>query len=335
MNMTGTVDVVAVGDVFVDRRYPETAVENVADVFEEADVRVGNLEGPVSDAGEQVEFAAPWLRADPDAMAAIEAAGFDAMTLANNHSMDYGTEALLDTVDRLEAAGVAVTGAGATKSAAEQPAVVERDGLDLGLLGFDATPESAALYNQAREDSAGVNMLDVSPIYPDPHVDRPDREKLTTCVERAAADVDVLVVLFHFGIGRSRTVSQGYLARRAVDAGADCVLGTNAHLVQGVDVYGSAPIAYGLGHFFWEPLTDRYPDVKPLPRETVLVELAVDADGVATADLRPGYLDDSYRPTLAAPGTEAFEDVAEHLQTLSEEEGTTLQRRDDRLRVPL
>ena len=332
------IEVLAVGDVFFNRGEPATAVEAVADRFAEADLRVGNLEAPVSDRGETGSFAGgDALRADPNAMAGLTAAGFDLLSLANNHAMDYGPDALVDTMERLEAAGIGYAGAGRDPAEAERPAVAEAGGIRVGMVAFEATTLSLWITDRVQRDRAGISMIDVNPQYPEPNVDLPDAETLRRVVSAAAAEVDVLLAMLHFGAsGSTRTTAQRFLAREAVEAGADAVIGGQPHVVQGVDVHEGAPICYSLGHFFWDPFDERYPHVgrNSFPRDTVLAALETTATGVASVTLSPAVIPEgTERPELVEPASTDFERIVERIVQLSEREGTTLERTGDGLRL--
>lgn len=340
--MTGdsadSIEVLAVGDVFIDRTYPRTAVQPMKERFDEADLRIGNLESPISDEGEEGTFAgSDSLRADPEAIEGIRYAGFDLLGLANNHTMDYGPAALVDTVQRLEDSGIAYAGAGRTREEAEAPGTAEAGGITVGMVAFEATTLSLWITDRVQDERAGMNMIDVNPQYPEPHVDLPDVETLRRVVRDATADVDVLFAMLHFGAsGYTRTPAQRFLAREAIDAGAAAVIGGQPHVVQGVEVYEGAPILYSLGHFFWDPFAEQYPHVGPnsFPRDTVLASLETAPAGVSEVSLFPVVItEDEDQPRFADPGSASFDRIADRTVELSEREGTAVDRDGDRLTV--
>jgi poly-gamma-glutamate synthesis protein (capsule biosynthesis protein) len=332
--MSDAVEVTVVGDVYINRSDPESATQNVSEELNQGDILIGNLEGAISKEGERVPFVAPWHRAHPNAVEGLNSAGFDILSLANNHMMDYGGAALMDTIDRLEDANIAYTGGGSSQQEAESPAIIERNGLSIGVLGVDATPQSANYFSQAQPSSPGVHMMDVSPHYPETHVDHTDVDRLLTSIESAKEKTDILLILFHFGIGATPTVPQKYLAKTAVDAGVDCVLGTNAHVLQGATVYNSTPILYGLSHFFWDPITSQYPNIKPFSKDTMLVRMSLTAAGVERVHLHPARLKND-NPVILSSDAEAFDRISTTLKNLSAREGTDLLEKEDRLEVPI
>lgn len=333
--MRNSIDTIIVGDVFIDREYPKTAVHLVDEKFGEADLRIGNLEGPLSNIGEKVPFSASHLQMDPESVEALSCAGFDVLSLANNHAMDYGPDALMDSIRRLAEHDIAVVGAGANSDEAECPMTIERGDCRIGVVAFDATPESAPIVSRARSDSPGVNLVNTSPLYPAPHVEIPDLEKVKSSINETADAVDVLIALFHFGIGYTVTTPQEKLAKAAIDEGADVVVGTNAHILQRIELYEERPIFYGIGHFFWEPLTNYQSMIKELPRTSVLLELELTTAGVEEARFYPVFLNDSYQPEMHGRGTDVYDDVYDELVDLARTPEELLNQREDHFEISL
>ncbi|MFB6202262.1 MAG: CapA family protein [Halorhabdus sp.] len=336
-----TTDVLAVGDVFLNRDRPATAFEHTRDLFEAADARIGNLEASVV-GGTPANFRSLCIRMPTDAAGALGDAGFDVMSFANNHAMDWGPDALCETIERMEARGVAVAGAGADRQAAERVATTDVDGVTVGVVAFEATHASFFFTMQADARRAGMNMLSVSPLYPEPHVGAAELERLDRVVADAAAEVDVLFALCHFGelITADLTTTQRAIARRAVDAGADAVVGSHPHVLQAVEVYRGAPICYSLGHFVFDSIREFglsylesvFPERSD---DTAVARFAVDESGLEAMDLYPAYLDQAGDPRLASPDGSRFDAIAATLVDLSEREGTDLVRERDRVRVPI
>jgi poly-gamma-glutamate synthesis protein (capsule biosynthesis protein) len=186
--------------------------------------------------------------ADPRALAGVRLAGFDVLSLANNHVGDFGLPSLLTTVRRVRAAGIAPVGAGAGAAEARRAAVVERAGVRFGFLAFNAIGETPA----AGPSTAGAAQLRMPPRTGP--LNRADLESLVSDVRSLRGRVDVLVVLPHWGqqytdrpVAAQRTV-----ARALVDAGADLVVGSHPHWVQGAEVYRGRLVAYSLGNFVFD-----------------------------------------------------------------------------------
>jgi poly-gamma-glutamate synthesis protein (capsule biosynthesis protein) len=246
----GRVTLAAVGDVMLDRSIGRrilageatTLLADVAPVLATADIAVANLETALSDLGAP-QAKGYTFRSPPEAVDTLLGAGIDVVGLANNHALDYGPEALVDTAARLAAAGIASAGAGANESAAREPALIERNGIRVAFLSYVDTAAEGS-YSRGTWDAApdlpGVAWADTAEIDAD---------------VRAAGDVaDIVVVLLHCGIEYSQTPTdlQRTYARAAIDAGALLVLGTHAHVLQPVEEYGGGLIAYSLGNFVFD-----------------------------------------------------------------------------------
>lgn len=198
---------------------------------------VGNLECPVSTRGvrqpKQFTFRAP-----PAMLAGMKKAGVEAVTLANNHILDYWHPALLDTLQNLAKAGIDYAGAGQNATAAGALLIKEIQGSKIGVLAFSGVVPHVSWV-------AGAKKPGVPALWPyDWAVQR---------VARAARQVDILIVSLHWG-QEARTTPEKWqvqLAHRLVEAGADVVLGHHSHVLQGVELYRGRPIIYSAGNFLF------------------------------------------------------------------------------------
>jgi poly-gamma-glutamate synthesis protein (capsule biosynthesis protein) len=263
-----------VGDVMlgrlVDERLrtapPASVWGDTLPVLADADLRLANLECVLARGG------SPWpgkvfhFRSAPRNVACITAAGIEAVSLANNHTLDFGPDALGETLALLDGAGIRHAGAGWDDDAAWAPAVVRAGGLDVGLVAFtDNTPEWAAA-----PERPGVAYAPVDAAHP---LGRRLRELV-----RATRDaVDVLIVSAHWGgnWGAEVPAEHRALAHLLVEDGADLVFGHSPHIVRGVEIHRGRPIIYGAGDFI-----DDYA-VDPVERNDQSFIFAVDLDGRA------------------------------------------------------
>jgi poly-gamma-glutamate synthesis protein (capsule biosynthesis protein) len=219
------------------RTPPEALVApEVRAALAEADLVVLNLECCISERGEP--WAAPgkrfFFRAPPRAVELLVLLGVDCVTLANNHALDYGVNALADTLDHLAAAGIATVGAGADLEQARRPAMLTAGGLRVAVLGITDHPADFA----AGPDRPGVAFADLGPQVPD---------WLLQSVREAGAQTDVTLVTPHWGPNMT-TAPVDHVRRAAaalVDAGATLIAGHSAHLPHGV----AGPVLYDLGDF--------------------------------------------------------------------------------------
>ena len=216
----------------------ELFTDGVAAVIRGADAFVLNLECAVSERGDR--WPDPhkpfFFRAPPVAVEALTSLGVDAVTLANNHALDYGREALLDTIHLLTGAGIAVVGAGRDEAEAHCPRIIERAGTRIGIVGVTDHPAAYA----ADVDVAGVAYAALRHETP--------RWLLDTVADlRADPDVDVVVVTPHWGpnMVEAPLPHVRRVAGELLDAGATLVAGHSAHVFHGV----VDRVLYDLGDF--------------------------------------------------------------------------------------
>jgi poly-gamma-glutamate capsule biosynthesis protein CapA/YwtB (metallophosphatase superfamily) len=207
----------------------------------QADLVVLNLECCISERGRRWDAPGKpfFFRAPPRAVELMALLGTDCVTLANNHALDYGVDALADTLDHLAAAGIATVGAGADLEQARRPAVLAAGGLRVAVLGVTDHPADFA----AGPDRPGVAFADLSRTVPD---------WLLQTVR--AADADVLLVTPHWGPNMT-TAPVRHVRRAAgalVEAGATLVAGHSAHVPHGV----AGRVLYDLGDFLDDYLVD-------------------------------------------------------------------------------
>uniref|UniRef100_A0A832MIY6 CapA family protein n=1 Tax=Eiseniibacteriota bacterium TaxID=2212470 RepID=A0A832MIY6_UNCEI len=217
-----------------------------------ADLAVVNLECPFTERGVRLEKNFNF-RARPELVEILKLGGVDVVSLANNHTMDWGVEGLEDTLATLNAAGIGRFGAGRDLAAARAPLVMERNGLRIGFLGYYFQSrrnmiEPEAMY--ARADRPGVAGCYVDLAC----VKRMVREDVEALVPR----VDAVIPFFHWGKEGSY-VAQPYqreLAHLCVDLGCRAVLGAHPHRVQGIEVRRGAPIVHSLANLVYGGIKD-------------------------------------------------------------------------------
>ncbi|MEV6162400.1 CapA family protein [Streptomyces sp. NPDC052052] len=284
----------------------------------EADLFVLNLECCVSDRGRR--WSDPWkaffFRAPPAAAEVLAGLGADCVTLANNHALDYGFDALADTRTLLAAAGVRSVGAGADAGAAREFAVLEAGGVRLAVLGVTDHPEDYA----AGAHTPGVAWADL-------HAGVPGW--LTDAVGRAAAAADVVLVTAHWGPNMTSRPPRHVAAAapELLAAGATLVAGHSAHVFHGI----ADRILYDLGDF-----VDDYA-VDPVLRNDLGLLFLVTLDGPDAAHLVPARVEAlplalDFCHTRLADGA-AREWIRERLTTACAEFGTTVADRKGRLTV--
>jgi poly-gamma-glutamate capsule biosynthesis protein CapA/YwtB (metallophosphatase superfamily) len=244
------ITIAAVGDLMLGNRTepflrefgPDYPFAEVLPFFRKADVIVGNLECPISARGTAVQNKKFTLRAGKIAAKALAAAGFNVVTLANNHSMDFGPLALQDTLASLDENGILYTGAGMDLADARAPAILKIQGKTLAFLSYSLT--------FPLEFFASAKRPGTAPGY---------REYVKDDIEHARQLADIVVVSFHWG-AELMTAAKDYqvaLGHQAIDWGADLVLGHHPHILQELELYKGRLIAYSLGNFVFGSESNR------------------------------------------------------------------------------
>lgn len=263
----------AVGDVMLARSIGAQIARNgsaipfaqVAGILEEGDLQVANLECTISDEGTPEKkgytFRAPLGAAD-----ALESAGFDVVSQANNHALDYGSAALEQTRELLERRGIAVVGAGDDAGEAHAPITIERNGLRMAFLAYVNVPVETGGFDTGRwtasADSPGLAWA--------------LGDEIARDVAEARKQADIVIVMLHSGYeGQSApNAAQRAAAHAAIDAGAALVLGSHPHVLQGTEKYKNGFIIYSLGNFVF----DGY---RGDANDSAILEATLDKQGVS------------------------------------------------------
>ncbi len=258
-----------VGDIMLARRVGTSLrgdfarpLRPTAPRLASADLTIGNLESTLSRLGPRTQ-GDDSFGADPRVLAGLKLAGFDVLSLGNNHVGDFGLESLTVTQRLLRRGGFATVGAGASLDDAWKPAVIARDGVRFGIVAFNAigeTPRPTA----SRPGAASVRMEPrTGPL------NASDVARLRTTIASLRPTVDVVLVVPHWGTQYTHqpVPDQRTVARAAIDAGADLVVGGHPHWVQGVEVYHGKFIVHSLGNFVFDM------DWEDEVREGVVLEL--------------------------------------------------------------
>lgn len=257
----------AVGDVFVDRDDPSTAFHSARHLLATGDIVFGNCEGVFADDWERAPSSGSPVVAPAANAPALVGAGFDVLSLANNHSVDGGYRALLASRDTLRSLGAHTAGAGTDLGDAHAPAIVERGGVRVGVLaytsvfphGYEAragTPGLAVLRAHTRYTPWELNEWNpglLPKITTEPFEE--DVERLRAGIAALREKVHVVLVSVHWGDFTRPFVLTDHerrIARLAIDAGADAVAGHHHHLLRGVEFHRGRPIFYGLGHYLFD-----------------------------------------------------------------------------------
>ncbi len=249
-------------------------------LFAQADFRACNLECALADHG------IPWaagtkafhFRSDAKNVAVLQAAGITAVSLANNHALDFGKEALGEMLKTLDAAGIAHAGAGCSLAEAARPAIIEVQGQRIGWLAWtDNEPDWAAA-----EASPGVFYV------PTRLESWQARHLLALIRQLKAQGIDWIIVSAHWGPnwGVVPPPSHPPFARALIEAGADVVFGHSGHAVRGIEVYHGRPILYCVGDF----IDDYAVDPKERNDQSYLVSLELAGHALKSLRLYPSVI---------------------------------------------
>lgn len=301
----GEAEVVIAGDLcleedgFVIDHYDEVndlrqcISPEILDITTKTDVFYLNHEYSMSDRGEPLNGKYYTFRAKPERMELLKEMGTDLVTLANNHVYDYGEEALLDTCDYLEAAGIPYVGGGRKKEEAVRPAYFIINGMKIGFTAASEA-EKIRLTPAATETSAGV-------------MEAYDMTEYYEIVKKASKECDYLIAYVHWGPEDETQYAeyQTEQGKKLFECGADIVVGGHPHVLQGIEYVDGRPIVYSMGDFWFNHET----------KYTGLLKLNITVDGLKEMSFVPcqqtGYTTQYLRET------DAQREMYDFLQNLS------------------
>lgn len=261
---------IAVGDVLLDRGVaetlkgvkPEDALKEIIPVLKKGDIVFCNLECPfVSNPAplpKPVSFSS-----SPSMVSVLKIAGFNIISLANNHTMDCGKAGLLETMENLEKQKIAFCGAGRNKKEAHSPFIFKIKGICIGFLAYcDFSPEGIIRLSDA------------------PTIAVIDEDTLSREIKIAKSKVDILVVSFHWGTEfyPLPTARQKRIAEESIDAGADIIIGHHPHVVQPTEIKKQKSgrkslIVYSLGNFMFDTTKEK-------SNESIILECILTKNGI-------------------------------------------------------
>ncbi|GAA0371213.1 CapA family protein [Bacillus horti] len=256
-----------VAPILADRGYMYPW-EQAKPYFTEADLAMVNLETAVSTKGHEAEDKTFAFNSHPDLLKGASWAGIDLVTLANNHALDYGKNAFLDTLHYLHDHSLEYVGGG--KNEAEAFARVDKvvEGKTIGFLGYSRVLPAVSWY-------AGVDTPGLASGY--------QEERVLEHIAKAAEETDLTIVYMHWGkeLADEPEEKDRELARKMIEAGADIVIGSHPHVLQGLEYYKGKLIAYSLGNFIFTMSHNE------LGRQSAILQVNISEDGQQSARLIP------------------------------------------------
>ena len=355
--VSATVTLLAGGDVGPLVEHPEEFVNEVLPVLRQADIRLVQCERTYSKRGLPPHFGIGGVggtqgdhsRVDPSKALIYERAGIDVASLASNHAMDWGPEAMADTVELFHSMGIQVVGAGKNIEEARQPAIIERNGVTVAILGYCSVIRDG---QAAAPDKPGLAPMrartyyepnDFQPGMPPNIISVPYEEDLTALREesrKAKAQADVVILFIHWGliyISKTLATYQPQVAHAAIDAGADLIIGHHAHILKAVEVYKGKVCFYSIGNFmttgaiksgppclknmYWYE-TDPEAPLYRFPvdsRKTMLVKALLSKKGVEKVSFLPTFINKSAHPEVLNREDPKFDMVLRYTEWVSDQ----------------
>lgn len=276
-----SVTILATGDVLL-ARYIEKKMRgnkdytypfhNVGEFLKKADITFGNIESPFLP-GYNTPRDSMTFRADPSSVEGLLFAGYDVVSIANNHAMNYKEAGLYKTLAVLAKAGIQAVGGGENEAASRKPAIIEVKGKKVAFLAYNDKKIPPGFHGEAGANKAGIAKMDITTGAED--------------VKNAKAQADFVVVSMHAGVEYKKEPSQTQkdFAHAMIDAGASVVIGHHTHVVQPMEYYNNGLILYSLGNFVFDQFFSE--DV----RNGLVVRITLPNEGNPAVELFPARRD--------------------------------------------
>jgi poly-gamma-glutamate synthesis protein (capsule biosynthesis protein) len=245
--------------------------EDLLKEMKSADIMMLNNEFPYSTRGTKTPDKSYTFRADPGRVDILKEMGVDIVSLANNHALDYGPDALIDTFDTLDGAGIDYIGAGMDLDRAKAPVYYTVGDKTIAYVAASRVVFAMDWY-------ASENGLGMIGTY--------DPALILESIKEAKQNSDFVVIFVHWGVERENypVDYQRTLAKQYIDAGADAVIGCHPHVMQGLEFYKGKPIAYSLGNFWFNNSS----------RESGMLKLYLNPDGSVRTQILPAMQESTY-----------------------------------------
>lgn len=299
---------IAVGDIMPSRNVAvqlkkyggKYAFEKTQDILKTGNLVFGNLESPLLP-GREIKTGEMLFRADPQFVTALRDANFSVVSLANNHTPNFGEKGLTSTRDALDKAGIGFAGAGQNKEQAFAPYIITKNNIRFAFLAYNdpsVVPETYC----ASKLLSGTACMDI--------------EQMKEDVSLAKQNADIVIVSLHAGDEYKPTPNeiQKTFAHAAVDAGADIVIGHHPHVVQTAEIYHSKYIFYSLGNFVFDQMWST------ATRQGIMVKFLISKQSVDSAIIIPVQIYNYAQPQL--PDKKIADAIIKRLQLKTEFMGT-------------
>ena len=359
------ITLVAVGDIILEPESHTRAFRQIEHVLRAGDITFGNVDQACSDLGsDPAGFWPIYAGAPPHSSAFLDSlkdAGFDVLGYGNNHALDWGYQAFLDTLEQCRKRGLQPVGGGANLAEARTPVILQRDGVRVGFLaycsigfeGYEAeanrpghAPMRAHTHYEQWDPQPGTPPL----VHTFAH--RDDLKNLVRDVQMLREQVDVVAVALHWGVHYIPELIADYqyqVGHAAIDAGADIIFGCHAHLPKGVEVYKGKVIFHGMheiacrGGWFapgsqpdskypqstqWDwtrygrLLKERLGEVpKDITRYAMIAKVGITGGNIQRVAYLPCFIDDDLHPELVTRNDPRAQVVFDYYQQISHSQG--------------
>jgi len=351
--------VLAVGDLAMDRADYDESFTATRDVLTAADITFGQLETSFAEKGVRAPQARHAVLARPDGAAALSRAGFNVISMAGNHVLDWGNDAFFETKANIENNGMQVVGAGANIKQARKPVHdTLPDGTTVAFLAYSSILPMAYWADERRPGCAPMRAFTIyeqiehdQPGTPPRTHSYPHREDLAALeadIRAAKASADVVFVSLHWGIHFVRATIPDYahdVARAAIAAGADAILGGHPHILKGCDIIDGKPVFHSLCNFAtdlkmdaahaaskswneirvlaetWEPDFEGLYNFPEASRLSIVARFEIAQGRIQRSGFLPLYIDRDAVPRLVAPGDPRHAQVVDYLTAVTQEAG--------------
>jgi poly-gamma-glutamate capsule biosynthesis protein CapA/YwtB (metallophosphatase superfamily) len=297
------ITLVAVGDINLGRKAgriilsgdTDYAFAKTRDIISAADVAFGNLESTISEQNGITQNGVWCFTAPPIAAETLAHAGFDMVSLANNHVWDFGKRALLETPGYLDKVGIKHAGTGENLDQAYTPAIIESKGIRIAFFSVTRIFNFGGPEHEAFTYTAWADM-----------------DRLGPAIKKVRGDVDLVIVAAHWGAEyQDRPADENVkLAHEMVDAGADIILGGHPHVPQGIERYNDAFIIYSLGNFAYHQTTEH----SIWKTRSIILKLTLAKDGVKSYEMIPVTC--GFQPAVAEGAL--GDEILAHMEKISD-----------------
>ena len=356
----GKVTLMAVGDIGAVYAPADQYAEFVAPVLAQADICMDQCERTYSEKGYKPNYdngpSGNHSRLSPKMASLWNAAHINVVSMASNHAMDWGPDAMLDTVALFRGMGKTVIGAGANGDEARAPALIQRNGATIAILSYCSVLRDG---QAAADGKAGIAPVRVHTSYA-PEEFQPgtppriiteaypgDVNAMEDDIRRAKQQADVVIVSIHWGlrhVPKTICTYQQPVAHAAIDAGADLILGHHAHSIKAIEVYngkvcfysignfmttGAAQLGAGVGIFDWNLVWYQI-DKECLPpngqyhfpshtRKTMIAKAVMSRKGIERVSFLPAYINHRAQPNVVKRDDPKFQEILEFAEWVSDQ----------------